>query len=107
MTARLEHRIDRVQIPPHFSDMGPFNTLTPCQIEGVVGDGFKSLDVAALGINFEQLGMDGHTPRVDANGFLEDFFGLQVAAISQVHVGLSHRVHIAGRVKLAWRVDHG
>ncbi len=51
--------------------------------------------------------MDGHPRRRGAQGFLEDFFGLQVASISQVDVGLGHRVHIAGRIELAGRIHHG
>jgi hypothetical protein len=44
---------------------------------------------------------------VGAQGLLEDFLGLQVAAVGQVHVGFGHRVHVASSIKLAGRVDHG
>ncbi len=39
----------------------------------------------------------------DAQRFAQDFLGLQVAAVGQVHVGLGHRVDVAG-IELARRV---
>ena len=72
-----------------------------------VGDQFERLGVAALGVDFEQLAMDGDALRRRAHRFLEDFLGLQVAAVGQVHVGFGHRIHVAGGVELAGRIHHG
>ena len=60
----------------------------------------------ALGVDVGQLLVQCGAVGVGAQGFLEDFLGLQVAAIGQVDIGLGHGVHIA-RIKLAGRVVHG
>ena len=87
--------------------MGPFDALASRQVEGVCGDGFKRFVIAALGINFKQLGMDGHALRVHANCLFENLFCLQVAPIGQIHISLGHRVYIPGRIQLAGRINHG
>ena len=51
--------------------------------------------------------MDGDAAGADADGFLEDFLGLQVAPIGEVDIGFCHRVDIAGGIKLARRIHHG
>ncbi len=51
--------------------------------------------------------MQGRAGRVAAQGFLEDFLGLQVAAVGQVDIGLGQRVDIAARVELARRIGRG
>ena len=72
-----------------------------------VATSLERLGIAALGVDLEQLAVDGHALRRRAQRFLQDFLGLQVAAVSQVHVGLGHRIDVAGSVELAGRVHHG
>ena len=57
--------------------------------------------VLALGINFHQFGVDRKTRGVAAQRFFEDFLGLQVTAIGQVHVGFGDRVHVPTGIELA------
>ena len=51
--------------------------------------------------------MDRHAGRIVANRFLQDFLGLQVAAIGQINVCLRHGIHIAASIELARGVGHG
>ena len=60
----------------------------------------------ALGVDVGQLLVQCGAAGIGAQGFLEDFLCLQVAAIGQVDIGLGHGVHIAG-IELTGRVVHG
>ena len=71
------------------------------------GNVFQRGGVAPLGIDFSQLAMHGNPGGMRQQGFFQNFFGLHVAAIGQIDVGLGHGIHIARRVKLAGRIGHG
>ena len=60
----------------------------------------------ALGIDFSQLLVQHQAVGVVAQRFLEDFLGLEVAAVGQVDIGFGQRIHVAG-IELAGRVLHG
>ena len=87
--------------------MRPLGAKALRQVKGFQRHVLESLAVAALGINFKQLGMNGHALRTGAHGLLEDFLGLQVASVGEVDIGFGYRVHIAGGVKLAGGIDQG
>jgi hypothetical protein len=70
------------------------------------GKQLESLGVATLGVHLKQLGADRHALRAAAHGFLEDLFCLQVASVSEVNVGLGHRIDVADGIKLTQRVAH-
>ena len=70
------------------------------------GEQLEALGVAALGVDLEQLGVDREALRSGAHRLLEDFLGLQVAAVGEVDVGLGDRVDVADRVELARRIAH-
>ena len=95
MSAWLVRRIGGINLAAHLGDISPFRPEALREVKGVDGNAVKSLAVMPLGINFQQLAVNGHTHRGGAQGFLENFFRLQVAAIGQVHIGFRYRVHIA------------
>ena len=51
--------------------------------------------------------MDGYACRMAAHRFLQNFFGLLVASISEIDIGFGHRIHIACSIELARGVRHG
>ena len=50
--------------------------------------------------------MDGDPRRIRMQGFPENFFCLQIAAVSQIDIRLGDRIHIAGCIELTGRVSH-
>ena len=84
--------------------MRPFRACALGQLEGLRGNVFKALGVVALGKNFQQFFVNGHARRVAAQSFFQNFFGLQVASVSQVNIRFGHGVDIISRVELAVRI---
>ncbi|MDT4843726.1 hypothetical protein FQZ97_776610 [compost metagenome] len=87
--------------------MFPLSPLPLGETVGFGGHYFKSLGVPALGVDLQQLVVDGHACGGAAHGLLEDLFGLKVATVGQVDVGLGNRVHVTRGVQLARRIHHG
>ncbi len=96
--ARLVQAVFGVYGQAGAADALPVRAVGTGEFEGLGGCGFIALGVAALGENFQQLGVNRQASRVGAQGFFEDFFGLEVAAVGHVNIGLRNGVHIVGSV---------
>ena len=77
-----------------------------CQAEHLGCHHLKSPPIAALGVDLEQFVVDGHPGRGAPHRFFEDFLGLQIATIGEVHICFGHWIDIACSVQLAGRVHH-
>ena len=102
----LVQGVVRVQRATQVCDARPVGALPVGQPEDIAGGRLQRLAILALGINLGQLDGYGDALRVVAHGLLEDFFGLQVTAIGQIHVGLGHGIHVSAHVELAGRIGH-
>ena len=84
----------------HLADVSPLRAGAVCDGERLRGNDFKGFQVPPFGVNFYQLGMNGDTRGVGAQGFLQDFLGLQIAAVGQVDIGFGDWVYISGCIQL-------
>jgi hypothetical protein len=99
-------RIARIDLQPQAGDLLPHRAPAAGQGLRLAGQRLEGARVVATGQDLEQLGVNGHALRRGPQRFAQDFFGLQVAAVGQVDIGLGHRIDIARRVDLAGRVHH-
>ena len=102
--ARLVNRVARVDVAAELAHTFPFRALALGQAVQVGAQRLERCHVLALGINFHQFGVDRKTRGVAAQRFFEDFLGLQVTAIGQVHVGFGDRIDITTCIELAGRI---
>ena len=100
------HRVVGVDLRAELLRLGPLLALAARQREELRREQLEALDVAPLGVDLEQLGADREALGVAAHRLLEDFLGLQVAAVGEVDVGLGDRIDVADRVELRQRVGH-
>ena len=105
-SAGLVQGVCRIDTKAQFAHTLPFRSAAVSHRVGIIGQALKALDIAPLGIDFEQLLMNGNAPRIGFQRLFQYFLSLQVAAIGQIHIGFSDGINIVRRVQLAGRVDH-
>ena len=103
----LVQGVVRIEVTAQLGNAVPVRAFALRQAVNFGSDGFQCLAVLAFGINFTQLGVHRYPRRVVAHGLFENFFGLQITAVGQIHVSFGHRVHVAACIELAGRVGHG
>ena len=92
-----EHWIIRAELAAHFLGLVPNLAALPFQ-RGVqlLRQCFKSRHIVTLEIDFEQFALELLTYRILDDGVLQDVFGLLVAPIGQIHLGLGNGIHLVG-----------
>ena len=105
-SAGAVQRIVGIDLRAELLRLGPILALAAREREELRCEQLEALDVAALGVDLEQLGADREALGIAAHRLLEDLLGLQVATIREVDVGLGDRVDVADRVELRQRVGH-
>ena len=101
MAAGLVQRIVRVDAAAQVGHARPIGALALGLGKQVVGHSFQGFAVLAFGVNLRQFDLDGCARWVVARCFLENFLGLQVSAIGQVHIGFGDGINIAAGIELA------
>ena len=104
--ARLVQRVLGVDLGAHLLCLGPVLAGTARQCKQLGRQQLETLGVAALRIDLEQLGPNGHALGGAAHRLLQDFFGLKVAAVGEVDIGFGDRIDVPDRVELAERIAH-
>ncbi len=101
LSAGAVQRIGSVQFLTQFANVFPLRARATGQRMRFGRDLFECLRIPPLGVDFQQLAVNRNALRRCAHRFLEDFLGLQVTAISQVHIGFRDGVDVPGRIELA------
>ena len=82
------------QVTPEFSNPVPVRPFALGQLEHFTRDSLQGFAVLALGVDFAQFDVHRNAAGVVAHGLFQDFFGLEIAAIGQIHIGFCHRVYV-------------
>jgi len=98
---RQIQRVGRIELAAHRRSVCPFRRRSANLRQHLFSNGLEAMGVLTIGVNFHQLQSNGLALRMLLQCLAQDFFGLHVATVGDVDIGLCDRVDFIALVAAA------